>query len=148
MPLGLEDDTLFRDNDDVFEGYDPDPNSTPGPDGALIDDDVYPPAFDEDSRIRNAYIKAYILSTRHGATHSAIHEHLSSVKDTLMLTEEETNVEIVGLESTAPTLYTAERRLRIDPRSIHLVLCAVQCLLEAVLSCSVFRARDFAVCTR
>lgn len=121
----LDYDPLFRENCDIF-GFcilDREQDPDPYPDA----DDVYPPAFNEDPRIRNAYITAYLLSSFHGSTHSAVERYLKSVWDTLRLTREQTGEDIVGLDDMARTLYTVERRLRIDPERYmtYYVLCPV-----------------------
>lgn len=102
-PLFLGRDSLVYDNDDG-EPYD-NPH----------DPADLPPAFDEHPAIRNAYIRAFLMSSLKGCTYAAIQMHLEGVSVALRsAVGQSEDVQYPGLEAMARTLSTAERRLGIS----------------------------------
>lgn len=109
--IPLDGDPLFRTLDDMAPeggngGEDPDPEDD--------EDDTLPRAFTEDPLIRHTYIQVFIAASFHGATHQLCAEMLDTAfKQFCYLARQ--GRDIVGLDTMALTLRTAERRLGVDP---------------------------------
>jgi len=73
-----------------------------------------PPAIDEHSVIRNAYINIFASAAFGSATHAQCQDNLIAQHSTISALEDPHNP-IEGLESMARTLSTLERRLGVNP---------------------------------
>ncbi|KAG2353809.1 hypothetical protein BDR07DRAFT_1495607 [Suillus spraguei] len=110
---------LADDEDNVQEG-DADPE----------DEDLFnePPAFEEHSAIRNAYVQAYVAAAFKGATHEVCHIILDGVACVLTSAQDAApGLDFKGLNSMGRTLPTVEKCLSVNLSSIitYFFLCPV-----------------------
>lgn len=105
----LLDNPLFRRRGLMFGEPDDEDDDEPSD-----SDDDLPQAFNEHPAIRNAYIRAFLLSSIKGSTHQAVQMHLEGIALALRSAKAQSpEADFPGLEKMARTLTTAEKRLGI-----------------------------------
>lgn len=121
----LVDDPAF-DVVNVFDVGGDDDDSQPADDDTDLFDE--PPAFEEHSAIRNAYVRAYIATAFKGATHDVARLIVDGVARALSSAcIQAPEVAFDGLDDMARTLPTIEHRLGVNLNSliIYLFLCPI-----------------------
>ncbi|KAF8324606.1 uncharacterized protein EI90DRAFT_3157328 [Cantharellus anzutake] len=122
-PLDISEDPLFQQSDAIFkwlEGQKSQPD-------ALGELETLPSAFRESPPIRNAYIRAFIMSSYHGATHAAVSEFLQGQRALFQSIKEYSGGGLFhDLDTMAITLPTVEKRLGLscDPYISYYFLCS------------------------
>ncbi len=113
--FNIPDDPLFFSRASMGLGSD-DEDPLDDPPDAPEHSSSLPTAFAEHRSIRNAYVRAFVNSAFHGATHVQTQGFLDGVHDTISTLASDYEFDMSeDLEQMARTLRTVEKRLGVDP---------------------------------